>query len=63
MTGKCRHDGKLFCFFLSTHKKEGGNPTHIAHIFKAPRANATTKALSKSAILPTHLTNQSILHL
>jgi hypothetical protein len=29
-------------------------PTHIAHIAKAPRANAETKALSKSAILPTH---------
>jgi hypothetical protein len=27
-------------------------PTHIAHIAKAPQANATTKALSKSAILP-----------
>jgi hypothetical protein len=26
-------------------------PTHIAHIAKAPRANAETKALSKSAIL------------
>jgi len=28
-------------------------PTHIAHIAKAPRANADAKALSKSAILPT----------
>ncbi len=28
-------------------------PTHIAHIAKAPQANATTKALSKSAILLT----------
>jgi len=27
-------------------------PTHIAHIDKAPQANAATKALSKSAILP-----------
>jgi hypothetical protein len=54
MTGQCRHDGNLFCFFLPTHKKEEGNPTHIAHIAKAPQANATTKALSKSAILPTH---------
>lgn len=32
-------------------------PTHIAHITKAPRANATTKALSKSAILLTHKEN------
>jgi hypothetical protein len=30
------------------------NPTHIAHIAKAPRADAQTKALPKSAILPTH---------
>jgi len=28
-------------------------PTHIAHIAKAPQPIATTKALSKSAILPT----------
>ncbi|MDD4210649.1 MAG: hypothetical protein PHI52_09975, partial [Bacteroidales bacterium] len=28
-------------------------PTHIAHIAKAPQANADTKALSKSAILLT----------
>jgi hypothetical protein len=62
MTGQCRHDGNLFCFFLPTHKKEEGNPTHIAHIAKAPQANADTKALSKSAILPTHPTNQRILH-
>ena len=54
MTGQCKFDGNLFCFFLPTHKKEEGNPTHIAHIAKAPRANAATKALSKSAILPTH---------
>jgi hypothetical protein len=29
-------------------------PTHIAHIAKATQANAESKALSKSAILPTH---------
>jgi hypothetical protein len=28
-------------------------PTHIAHIAKATHATAETKALSKSAILPT----------
>jgi len=43
-----------FVFFLPPAKKEERNPTHIAHIAKAPRANAKTKALSKSAILPTH---------
>jgi len=30
------------------------NPTHIAHIGKAARANAQTKAFPKSAIFPTH---------
>jgi hypothetical protein len=43
-----------FCFFLPPAKKEEENPTHIAHIAKASQANAQTKALSKSAILPTH---------
>jgi hypothetical protein len=52
LTGQCKFDGNLFCFFLPTRKKEG-NSTHIAHIAKAARANAKTKALSKSAILPT----------
>lgn len=36
--------------FFPTRKKEEGNPTHIAHIAKAPQANAQTKALPKSAI-------------
>ena len=38
-------------------------PTHIAHIAKAPRANAATKALSKSAILSTHKIFVSLLAL
>jgi hypothetical protein len=42
-----------FVFFFPT-LKEKGNPTHIAHIAKAPRANAQTKALPKSAIFPSH---------
>jgi hypothetical protein len=51
LTGQCKFDGNLFCFFLPTLKKEEGNPTHIAHIAKATRANAQkTKALPKSAI-------------
>jgi hypothetical protein len=49
VTRQCKFDGNLFCFFLPTHKKEE-NPTRIAHIAKAPRANAQTKALPKSAI-------------
>ena len=42
-----------FNFFYPPHKNFEILPTHIAHIAKAPRANATTKALSKSAILLT----------
>lgn len=57
MTGQCKFDGNLFCLFLLNRKKEG-NPTHIAHIAKAPRVNAVTKALSRSAILPTHHNNK-----
>jgi hypothetical protein len=53
LTGQCKFDGNLFCFFLPPAKEER-NPTRIAHIAKAPRANAKAKALSKSAILPTH---------
>jgi hypothetical protein len=36
--------------------------SHIAHIAKAPQANAASKALSKSAILLTHkeILNQNI---
>jgi len=42
------------CFnFYPPHKNFEILPTHIAHIAKAPQANATTNALSKSAILPT----------
>ena len=43
------------CFLFFCHRTFLKQlPTHIAHIAKAPRANAETKALSKSAILPTH---------
>jgi len=39
-----------------TQPPTGGQlSTQIAHIVKAPLANATTKAFSKSAILPTRL--------
>jgi hypothetical protein len=39
---------------FAKRKNEKYNPTHIAHIGKAPRAEAETKALPKSAILPPH---------
>lgn len=54
MTGQCKFDGNLFCFLLPPAKKEERNLTHIAHIAKTPKAIATTKALPKRAILPTH---------
>jgi len=30
LTGQCKFDGNLFCFFLPPAKKEERNPTHIA---------------------------------
>ena len=50
-----RHSSRpnVFYFFATAHFLKQ-LPTHIAHIAKAPQANAATKALSKSAILPTH---------
>ena len=42
----------VFYFYATAHFLKQ-LPTHIAHIAKAPRANAETKALSKSAILLT----------
>jgi len=46
-----------FNFFYPPHKNFEILPTHTAHIAKAQQANAATKALSKSAILPTHKEN------
>lgn len=56
MTGQCKFYRNLFCFFRLPTKEEG-NPAHIAHITKAPQAYADTKALAKSASLPTLLNN------
>jgi hypothetical protein len=53
MTGQCKFDGIYFVFF-SHPQKEERNPTHIAHIGKAPLTNASTNAFSTSAILPLH---------
>jgi hypothetical protein len=38
---------EFILFFLPPAKKEKGNPTHIAHIGKAPRANAQTNFCGK----------------
>jgi hypothetical protein len=57
-----RHSSRpnVFYFFATAHFLKQ-LPTHIAHIAKAPQANATTKALPKSAILPTHKKKLSLL--
>jgi hypothetical protein len=64
MTGRCKFDGIYFFYFFPTQKRKKGNPIHIAHIAKAPRANFETKPMSKSTILPTpkenHLFSQSV---
>jgi len=51
LKGRCSLMGIYFVFSPSTQRQ---SPTHIAHIGKAPRAQARTEALPKSAILPTH---------
>jgi hypothetical protein len=53
LIGQCKFDGIYFVFF-SHPQKDKETPTHIAHIAKAPQANAATEALPKSAILPTY---------
>jgi hypothetical protein len=45
-----------FNFFYPPHKNFEILPTHIAHIAKAPQANASTKALSKSLQMPARVT-------
>jgi hypothetical protein len=48
-----RHSSRPNVFyFLPTAHFLKQLPTHIAHIAKAAQANAATKALPKSAILP-----------
>jgi len=50
-----RHSSRLYVFyFFATAHFLKQLPTLIAHIAKAPQANAETKALSKSAILQAH---------
>ncbi len=49
LKGQCKLEG-IYFVFSPTRKKTIETPTHIAHIAKAPPANAENKALSKSAI-------------
>jgi hypothetical protein len=52
---KNRHSkGPDVFYFLPTAHFLKQLPSQIAHIAKAPQAYAETKALSKSANLPTH---------
>jgi hypothetical protein len=53
-----RHSSRPSVFyFLPTAHFLKQLQTHIAHIAKAPQTHAKTKALSKSAILPTFYLN------
>ncbi len=47
MTGQCKFDGNIFCFFSSPRKKEEGNPTHIAAHLQDPRAETQKPKLAK----------------
>lgn len=55
-----RHSSRPDVFyFLPTAHFLKQLPTHIAHIAKATRSDSQTKALSKSAILLTHVKETS----
>ncbi len=54
MTGQCKFDGNLFCFFFPPAKKEERNPTHIAAHCQATLADAQTKACQRATIYPAH---------
>ena len=51
MTGQCKFDGNLFCFFLPPAKKEERNPTHIAHIAKAHTSQGYNQSFGKECNL------------
>jgi len=42
---------EIYFAFLPTRKKEEENPTYIAHIAKASRANAQTKTDKRAAFV------------
>ena len=61
MTGQCKLDGNLFCFFLPTRKKEEVNPTQIGTFGVCPNAQADTKANPKRANFADPPDNENLL--
>ncbi len=51
MTGQCKFDGNLFCFFLPTRKKEERNPTHIAAHLQARTSQRSNQSFAKECNL------------
>jgi len=43
MTGQCKFDGNLFCFFLPPTKKEERNPTHKTAHLQTAQADTRSK--------------------
>jgi len=54
LTGQCKFDGNLFCFFFPPQKKKKETSPTLQHICKPSRADAQTKACKRAAILPAH---------
>ena len=51
MTGQCKFDRNLFCFFLPPAKKEEGNPTHIAAHLQAHTSQRYNQSFVKECNL------------
>lgn len=54
MTGQCKFDGNLFCFFFPPQKKKKETPPTLQHICKPHEPTLKTKACKRAAILLTH---------
>jgi hypothetical protein len=53
LTGQCKFDGNLFCFFLLPAKEER-NPTHIAHIGKPHEPTLKSKLAKECNLANAH---------
>lgn len=47
MTGQCKFDGNLFCFFLFPPQKKKGNPPTLQHIAKPHKLTRKPKLVKE----------------
>jgi hypothetical protein len=47
LTGQCKFDGNLFCFFFPLYKKDKGNPTHIAAYLQTRTSQRYNQSFTK----------------